>query len=66
MRPLEQYVTLRRGREVIRQQADGEWRLRVAILRKCYRKLAYWFGIRLVTWGYKLEQIGTSGDATLP
>jgi hypothetical protein len=66
MRPLEQYVTLRPGQEALRQQAGVKWRLRVAMLRKWYRKLAHWLGIRLVTWGHKLEQVGTFGDATLP
>jgi hypothetical protein len=65
MRPLEQYATLRRGREEIRQQEHEEWMHRAALLRKGYSQFARWLGIHLVTWGYKLQQVGTLTN-TLP
>lgn len=58
MRPLEQYVTLCRGREVLRRQRDEEWMRRAATLRKCYHQLTRWLGLRLVIWGHKLQRAG--------
>ena len=62
MRPLEQYATLRRGREAIQQQEDEEWMRRAALLRKGYSQLTRWLGIHLVTWGHQLQQVGTLTD----
>ncbi len=64
MRPLEQYVTLRRGREALRQQADERRAHQIALLKKQYACFTRWLGIRLVIWGYKLQQVGALSDTS--
>ena len=56
MRPLEQYVTLRRGREVFRRQEEEEWVEQARQSSIVSRRLAHWLAMRLVRWGYKLER----------
>ena len=60
MRPLEQYATLRRGCTMLNQQAEYERKERVRQFRIVRQELAHWLGIRLVKWGYKLEQYAVS------
>ena len=60
MRPLEQYVTLRRGRTILSQQTEEEWMEQARQLRIVRQKLAHWLGMRLVRWGYRLEQYAVS------
>lgn len=56
MRPLEQYTTLRKGQEIMLQLEEEAWKERIARLKATGRNLAHWLGMRLVRWGYKLEQ----------
>jgi hypothetical protein len=62
MRPLEQYATLRRGRKILLQQEQDEWRSRAMLLRKASHKLAHWLGLHLILWGYRLQRIGVPGS----
>ncbi len=63
MRPLEQYATLRRGRKIVLEQEDEEWRHRATMLRAWSHKFAHWFGLYLVIWGNRLQQVGVTGNA---
>jgi hypothetical protein len=62
MRPLEQYATLRKGRAALRLQEEKEQVERARQLRILHRKLVHWLAMRLVMWGYKLEQYAASGE----
>ncbi len=60
MRPIEQYVTIRKGQVELRRQAEHEQMIGVARLKqwmhaKILRKIAGWLGTRLVTEGRKRE-----------
>ena len=63
MRPLEQYATLRRGRKILLQQEDEKWRFRAAMFRKWSHGLAHSLGFYLIKWGYRLQQVGATGNA---
>jgi hypothetical protein len=63
MHPIDQYETLRRGREELLRRAEYERLARKALLRKrvnwkMNRNVANWFGTRLVRWGEKLAKFG--------
>jgi hypothetical protein len=62
MRPLEQYATLRRGRKILLQQENEEWRHRTATLRKWSHMFAHWLGLHLILWGYRLQRVGTPSN----
>src|SRR5437588_11431855 len=71
MHPMNNYETLRRGREELLRQAERERMARAATVkqlrqRKFHREFANWLGIHLVSWGHKLEGLGTSGKGKLP
>ena len=54
MYPIEHYDTLRRGREELLQRAEYERLVRKAM----FRQRMNWLGMRLVSWGAKLEKFG--------
>ncbi|HET9921473.1 MAG TPA: hypothetical protein VFQ30_16645 [Ktedonobacteraceae bacterium] len=47
MRPIEQYGTLRRGCDILKQQEQERWMRRAATLRRGYRRLAYRVGVQI-------------------
>lgn len=58
---------LRRGREELLQRAAyermvGQAKFEQEMNQKFHRKAANWLGIRLVSWGEKLEQFGTFAE----
>ncbi len=71
MHPMNNYETLRRGREELLRQAERERMARAAIRkqrrqRKFSREFANWLGAHLVSWGYRLEQPGVSEQGKRP
>ena len=71
MHPMNNYETLRRGREELLRQAERERMARAAIRkqrrqRKFSREFANWLGAHLVSWGYRLEQLGVSEQGKRP
>lgn len=63
MHPIDQYETLRRGREELLRRAEYERLARKALLRKrvnwkMNHNVSNWFGTRLVRWGEKLAKFG--------
>jgi histone H3/H4 len=62
MHPIDHYETMRRGREELLRRAEYERMARKAMMeQKVNRNIhqaANWLGIRLVSLGEKLEQIG--------
>lgn len=68
MHPIDDYETLRRGREELLRQAEQERMARAVWLKRktnwaFHRKIANWLGIHLVRWGKKLERFGTFARA---
>lgn len=63
MHPIDHYDSLRRGREELLKRAEYERMARKAkvdrILNRNIHHASTWLGIRLVSWGKKLEQFGT-------
>ena len=63
MYPIDQYETIRRGREELLRRAEYERLARRALLRKrmnwkMNRNATHWLGTRLVRWGEKLAKLG--------
>lgn len=61
MRPIEHYVTIRKGQAELRRQAECEQTIQVARLKqwmnmKMLRKLVDWVGTHLGTRGRKRER----------
>jgi hypothetical protein len=66
MHPIDQYETLRRGREELLRRAEYERMARKAMAEKRKKNrtmhmAADWLGFRLVNLGKKLEQFGAFG-----
>ena len=63
MHPIDDYETLRRGHEELLRRAEYERMARKARVEqsrsKNTQKVANWLGRNLVSWGEKLEQLGT-------
>jgi hypothetical protein len=63
MHPIDQYETLRRGREELLRRAEYERMVRKAkvdrILNRNIHHTLNWLGINLVSLGEKLEQFGS-------
>jgi hypothetical protein len=62
MHPIDNYETLRRGREELLRQAEYERMARKAIIEqrmnRNIHKAGNWLGMHLVSWGEKLEKFG--------
>ena len=62
MHPIDNYETLRRGREELLRRAEYERMARRAMveqsLNRNFHQVANWLGIRLVNLGKRLEQFG--------
>ena len=62
MHPTDHYDTLRRGREELIRRAEYERMARKAMIERRMNRnihnVANWLGIRLVSWGEKLENFG--------
>ena len=62
MHPIQDYETIRRGREELLKRAEYERMARKAMLEqrvnRSVHQAANWLGIRLVSLGEKLEQFG--------
>ena len=68
MRPIDQYDTLRRGREELLRQAEYERMIRAASFKErrqpqLLRSIASWLRTQLLSRGHKLEQPGTADPA---
>ena len=64
MHPIDNYETLRRGREELLRRAEYERMARKAMVKQArnwtlYRKAVNWLGTRLVRRSEKHEQFGT-------
>jgi len=71
MHPMNNYETLRRGREELLRQAERERMARAAIRkqrrqRKFSLEFANWLGVHLVSLGHRLEQLGVSEQGKRP
>lgn len=71
MHPLNDYETLRRGREELLRQAEYQRMVRAATRkqwrqRKFFSEFANWLGTHLVSWGHRLEQLGVSKQGKRP
>ena len=71
MHPMNNYETLRRGREELLRQAESERMARAATRkqrrqRKFSREFANWLGAHLVSWGHRSEQLGVSEQGKRP
>ena len=62
MHPIDDYETIRRGREELLRRAEYERMARKAMVEQRVNRnihqVANWLGIRLVSLGAKLEKIG--------
>lgn len=62
MHPIDQYETIRRGREELLRRAEYERMVRNArvekVMNRNMHKAANWLGMRLVSWGKKLKKFG--------
>ena len=71
MHPMNNYATLRRGREELFRQAERERIARAATVkqwrqRKFSLEFANWLGVHLVSLGHRLEQLGVSEQGKRP
>jgi hypothetical protein len=69
MRPIDQYDTLRRGREELLRQAEYEKMIRAASFKErrqpqLLRSIASWLRTQLLSRPHKLEQPGTTEKGT--
>ncbi len=69
MRPIDQYDTLRRGREELLRQAEYRRMIRAASFKQwrqpqLLRTIASWLRTQLLSRGHKLEQPGTAEKGT--
>jgi hypothetical protein len=66
MHPIDHYNTIRAGHEELIRKAEYERMVRKAMVKQGMNmnihKAANWLGLRLVSWGEKLEQFGTFSD----
>jgi hypothetical protein len=62
MHPIDHYETIRRGHEELLRRAENERMARKAMraqkTSRIIHKAANWLGMRLVSWGEKLEKFG--------
>ncbi len=62
MHPIDRYETIRRGREELLRRSEYERMVRNAWvergMNRNIHKAANWLGMRLVSWGEKLENFG--------
>lgn len=71
MHSINNYETLRRGREELLRQAERERMARAATRkqrrqRKFSREFANWLGAHLVSWRHRPEQLGVSEQGKRP
>jgi hypothetical protein len=63
MHPIDHYETIRRGREELLRRAEYERMVRKArvekVMNRNMRTVTNWLGMRLVSWGAKLEKFGS-------
>jgi hypothetical protein len=67
MYPIDHFDTLHREREELLRRAEYERLVsqemsKQGMNQKFPRKVANWLGVRLVSWGEKLEQLGTIAE----
>ncbi len=67
MHPIDRYETIRRGHEELLRRAEYERLARKAMIEqrmnRNIHKAANWLGMRLVSWGEKLERFGSFSEA---
>jgi hypothetical protein len=70
MHPIDHYETIRRGHEELLRRAEYERLARKAMIEqrmnRNIHKAVNWLGMRLVSWGEKLERFGSFSEAQHP